>query len=98
MFYYLVLDRVNKMDVYNVISLKQRSTCRHVSYFDTDTYVILCHKQQLEEMTEERKTKIKNTNECLCYPLTIYMRGGENYILIGGDVQSLYDIHMFRAS
>jgi hypothetical protein len=86
------------MDVYSVISLKQRSTCRHVSYFDTDTYVILCHKQQLEEMTEERKTKIKNTNECLCYPLTIYMRGGEYYILIGGDVQSLYDIHMFRAS
>jgi len=40
MFYYNVLDRLNEGDFYSVISLKQRITCRHVTYFDTNTYVI----------------------------------------------------------
>jgi hypothetical protein len=37
--FYLTLERFNGVYVYNVISLKQRSTCRQVTYFDTTTYV-----------------------------------------------------------
>ena len=37
--FYLTLERFNGLYVYSVISLKQRSTCRHVTYFDTNTYV-----------------------------------------------------------
>ena len=88
MFYYSVLGRLNEVNLYSVISLKQRSTCRHVTYFETNTYVILCHEYTMEEMKEGRKT-----NGYLCYSFTIYMR--ELYILVRGDVQYLYDIHMF---
>ena len=45
MFYYLVLDRFEGVDIYIVILLKQMSTCRHITNFDTNTYVILCQKQ-----------------------------------------------------
>jgi len=62
MFYYFVLDRLNEVDCNSVISLKQRSTCRNVSYFDTNT---LCHKNM--KNLPERKT-----NGCLCYSHQIY--------------------------
>jgi hypothetical protein len=32
---YLTLERFNGLYVYSVISLKPRSTCRQVTYFDT---------------------------------------------------------------
>ena len=44
MFYYLVLDIFEGVDIYIVILLKQISTCRHIINFDTNTYVILCQK------------------------------------------------------
>ena len=40
MFYYFVLDRLIEGDFNSVISLKQRTMCRHVTHFDTNTYVI----------------------------------------------------------
>ena len=45
MFYYFVLDRFKSVDIYIAILLKQRSTCRYITNFDTNTYVILCQKQ-----------------------------------------------------
>jgi hypothetical protein len=55
MFYYFVLKRFNEVIVYSVISLKQRSTCKNFTYFDTNTHVILCYRRKMEERTIERK-------------------------------------------
>lgn len=78
---------LNEEIVYSVISLKQRSTCRYVTYFDTNTYVILFHKHKMEERTIERKTKRRS----FFYYLTIYMGG--QHISERGDVQSFYHIN-----
>ena len=78
-----------ELDCFNVISLKQRSKCRHVTYFDTNAYVILCHKQNKKDWGT------KNERVSL-FSLTTYMRG--IYILVRGDVSSLYYIQMSRAS
>jgi hypothetical protein len=49
MFCFFILNRLNEVDVYSAISLKQRSTCRHVIYIDTISYVILDHKQNKKD-------------------------------------------------
>ena len=49
MFYFFILNRLNEVDVYSAISLKQRSMCRHVTYIDTISYVILDHKQNKKD-------------------------------------------------
>jgi len=49
MFYHSVLDGLNEVDVYSVMSLKHGSTCRHVTYFKTNTYFTLCHTQKIKD-------------------------------------------------
>jgi hypothetical protein len=86
--YYLVLDIFEGVDIYIVILLKQMSTCRHITNFDTNIYVILCQKQNTDWGT-------KNERVSLLFSHYIY-EGNRN--LVNSDVKSLYYIQMSRAS
>ena len=49
MFLLLCIRYIQRGGFYSVISLKQRSTCRHVTYFEANNYVILCQKQKKKD-------------------------------------------------
>ena len=86
--YYLVLDIFEGVDIYIAILLKQMSTCRHITNFDTNTYVILCQKQNKDWATK---------NERVSLFFSHYIYWGVRY-LVNSDVKSLYYIQMSRAS
>jgi hypothetical protein len=88
MFYYHVLDIFEGVGIYVVILLKQMSTCRHITNFDTNIYVILCQKQNKDCGT-------KNERVSLFFFHYIY-DGDRN--LVNSDIKSLYYIQMSRAT
>ena len=58
MFLLLCIRYIQRGWFYSVISLKERSTCRHFTYFETNNYVILCQKQ----IKKDRGTKNERTS------------------------------------
>ena len=61
MFYYFVSDRFNGVYVYNVISLKQRSTCRQIK--DTNTKNCIANHSAQDEKNNHNQFSYNDWND-----------------------------------